>query len=75
MHVVGATQLDCASERSTERRTLNHDHRHDEPDEREPRERGKHKAERKERKRNERKRAGNPRSDESPGRRPRTLRD
>jgi len=75
MHVVGAAELDRTAEGGTKTHTLDHDHRYDEPDEREPRERGKHEAERKERERNERERAGDPGVDEGPGRRWRTLGD
>ena len=75
MHVVGAAQLDRASERGTEGRALVDDDRHDQPDEREPRERGKDETERKERERNECERAGDPCGTEGSGRRRRTLRD
>ena len=75
MHVVGAAQLDRASEGGPEGRALDDEDRHDQPDEGEPRQRGKHEAECKERERHERERAGDPRADEGPTRRRRTLRD
>ena len=73
--VVGAAQLDRASERGAEGRSLDDDHRDDQSDKREPRERGKNEPERKERKGNEGERPGDPRASEGPSGRRRTLGD
>ena len=64
MDVVGATQLDRAPESRAERRPLDHDHRDDEPDQREPGNRRQDERERQQGERQERNDTGEPGSRE-----------
>src|SRR5437868_8562102 len=74
MDVVRPREGDRATEGGADRRLLDHEHGHDEPDEGEPRERRQHEREGKHRERKEDERSDRPGDRQRPGRRARAVR-